>query len=168
MALETVDYGTEVSVNGETGYVVRSVAVRGGVEYMVCVADPDAPANETLKIPPAVDPIAHEVDNPEEYERREKEDKAARKDLERALRDERKAYTAKEQELFEADRKSNEDNDQYDAGVNSHSVSAEATRQVEKDRAAKENNAGTSATSSAVAANKAANANPASEGKRNR
>lgn len=161
MGLETVDYGTEVSVNGETGYVVRSVAVRGGVEYMVRVADPDAPANETLKIPPAVDPIAHQVDNPEEYERREKEDKAARKDLERALRDERKAYTAKESELAE----SNEDED---PGVNSHVVSAEASRQVDADNKAKEKNAGTSATPSAVAADKAAHANPASEGKRNR
>lgn len=161
MALDPVDYGTEVTVDGETGYVVRSVAVRGGVEYMVRVADPDAPANETLKVPPAVDPIAHEVQNPEEYERREEEDKAARKDLERALRNERKAYTAKEKELSE----SSEDEDE---GVNSHARSAEATRQVDADKAKEKNAAGTSATPSTIAANKAANANPASEGKRNR
>jgi hypothetical protein len=132
LALEPVDSGEKVTVNGVEGQVVRSVAIRGGVEYAVRVADPDAPANETLKIPPAVDPIAHQVLNPEEYERREDADREQREALENSLNDERQAYTEREQKL--AGEAEDNASDDEDPSVNSHAVSAEATRQVQQEK----------------------------------
>lgn len=137
LANEPVNSGEKVQVGDEEGTVVRGVAIRGGYEYTVRVKNPDAAANETLKLPPGYNPVAafgteEQADIHEENRKRDEEE---REELDKALNEEREEYTNKERELSEKLRKSNEDNDHYDAGVGSHLVAAQATGEVDAERA---------------------------------
>lgn len=117
MALEPVEYAEKVTVNGHEGVVVRSVAVRGGVEYLVRVADPDAAANETLKLPPGYDYDAAFVPagGEEVYAEQNEADEKARKELDETLAKERADYVSKENERTESADDADETADKADA-----------------------------------------------------
>lgn len=109
MAIEPVEYGEKVTVAGNEGVVVRSVAVRGGIEYLVRVSD-DTSVPVKLPQPYNAD-AAFGVDDPDVYEEQNKAEKKNRKALVEAERKDRERYLAENPEESTVDEDDEDEED---------------------------------------------------------
>lgn len=125
--------GDEITVEGEKAVVQRASRGETGITLQVTIVDDEASRPVDLPQPvwpPALNPSEEEMKIHEEN--RKQDEREQREINEKGLKD-RERYAAKERELSDRAASNSDEGDDYDAGVNSHTVSAEAQRKTEEE-----------------------------------